>query len=138
MAGWATQTITAIPKVTPDDADDPDWHPIQHFFGITTFGANLFVATQGSETLVEEHDEASSGQQELYLVLEGEADFELSGERVRATKGTVVAVTDPLVSRRAVARTPGTMLLAIGAGEGPFATTWRKSHFADVARADGL
>jgi hypothetical protein len=69
-------------------------------------------------------------------VLEGEADFELAGERVRATRGTVIAVTDPTVKRLAVARAPGTMVLAVGASEGPFSTTWRESHFENVPRAD--
>jgi hypothetical protein len=136
MAGWAVRHVTDIPTVTDGDADDPDWYPLQHFFGFTTFGANVFVATRRSQTLVAEHDEQSSGQQELYVVLEGEADFELAGEQVHATRGTVIAVTDPTVKRRAVSRTPGTMLLVIGVGEGPFSSTWRTSHFEDVPRAD--
>ena len=136
MAGWAVRRVTEIPRVKDGEAGDPDWHPLQHFFGLATFGANVFVARQGHETLVAEHDEQSSGQQELYLVLEGEADFELEGEQVRATRGTAIAVTDPTVTRRAVARTPGTTLLAVGSGEGRFATTWRESHFENVARAD--
>jgi hypothetical protein len=41
---------------------------------------NLFVASRADQTLVEEHDERTSGQQELYLILEGEAVFELDGE----------------------------------------------------------
>jgi hypothetical protein len=124
------------PRLHRCSADDPDWHPLQHFFGLTTFGANVFVGTRGYETLVGEHDERSSSQQELYVVLEGEADFELGGEQVRATRGTVIAVTDPTVKRLAVARAPGTMLLVVGASEGPFSTTWRESHFENVPRAD--
>jgi mannose-6-phosphate isomerase-like protein (cupin superfamily) len=104
----------------------------------STFGANVFVATKGYETLVAAHDERSSGQQEMYLVLEGEADFELAGVQVRATRGTVIAVIDATVTRRAVACAPGTMLLAIGAGQGPFSSTWRESHFENVPRADEM
>ena len=136
MAGWAARHVSEIPKVADGEADDPDWYPLQHFFGLATFGANVFVAAQGTETLVAEHDEHSSGQQELYIVLEGKAAFELSGEQVHATRGTVIAVTDPTVTRRAVARAPGTMLLAIGAALGPFSSTWRESHFENVSRAD--
>ena len=136
MAGWAVRHVTDIPTLADGDADDPDWYPLQHFFGFTTFGANVFVATRGSPTLVAEHDEQSSGQEELYVVLEGEADFELADEQVHATRGTVIAVTDPTVKRRAVARTSGTMLLAIGVGQGSFSSTWRESHFKDVPRAD--
>jgi len=118
------------------EADDPDWHPIQHFFGLTTFGANVFVAVRGNETLVAEHDERASGQEELYLVLEGAAAFRLSGDHVHAVRGTAVAVTDPTVTRSAVALAPGTALLAIGASDGSFATTWNASHFTQVPRAD--
>lgn len=135
-AGWAVRQVAEIPTVADGDADDPDWYPLQHFFGLTTFGANVFAATAGRQTLVAEHDEQSSGQQELYVVLEGEADFELAGEQVHATRGTVIAVTDPTVKRRAVARAPGTMLLAVGVGEGAFSSTWRTSHFEDVPRAE--
>jgi hypothetical protein len=136
VAGWAVSHIGKIPTVPGGEANDPIWHPLQHFFGLTTFGANVFVAVSGHETLVAGHDERASGQQELYLVLEGEADFDLAGEHIRATKGTAIAVTDPTVTRRAVALVPGTALLAIGASEGSFSTTWRKSHFENVARAD--
>jgi hypothetical protein len=135
VAGWAISEIGDIPQVPGGEAEDPDWYPLQHFFGLTTFGANVFRAVNGHETLVAEHDESSSGQQELYLVLEGEAEFELAGERIRAARGTAIAVTDPSVSRRAVACVPGTALLAVGAGEGPFNSTWRKSHFEKVPRA---
>jgi uncharacterized cupin superfamily protein len=136
MAGWAVREVVDVPTVPGGEADDPAWHPLQHFFGLTAFGANVFVAVSGHETLVAEHDERSSGQQELYLVLEGEADFELAGEHVRATKGTAIAVTDPSVRRHAVARAPGTVLLAVGASEGRFSTTWRRSHFENVTRAE--
>jgi hypothetical protein len=135
VGGWAVSEIGEVPTVPGGEADDPAWHPLQHFFGLTTFGANLFVAVEGHETLVAAHDEETSGQQELYLVLDGEAEFELAGERIRATKGRAVAVTDPAVRRRAIALAPGTTLLAVGASEGPFSTTWRKSHFENVPRA---
>jgi hypothetical protein len=109
MARWSVRELTAVPRVTDGDPDDPEWHPLQHFFGIGTFGINLFVATRGDETLVEEHDEGASGQQELYLVLDGSARFDLDGERVVATRHTAVAVVDPAVRRSATALAPHTM-----------------------------
>jgi hypothetical protein len=135
MTRWAVRTLSEIPTVTDGDPGDPDWHPLQHFFGLTAFGANVFVAIEGNETLIAEHDEQASGQEELYLVLEGEADFELDGERVHAARGTAVAVIDPSVQRSAVALGPGTTLLAIGSRPGAFETTWRESHFSDLPRA---
>ncbi|HEY3181683.1 MAG TPA: hypothetical protein VGJ77_02520 [Gaiellaceae bacterium] len=65
MAGWVVREIGEIPRVPRGDADDPDWHALQHLFGLTAFGANVFVAVSGHETLVAEHDERSSAQQQL-------------------------------------------------------------------------
>jgi hypothetical protein len=131
---WAARRLDEIPPV-PGDEHDPDWRPLQHFFGLTAFGANVFVARRGDETLVEEHDEGGSGQEELYLVLDGEVEFALDGETVVARRGTVVAVTDPAITRRAVARAPGTALLAVGTRPGCFETTWRSEHFENVPQA---
>jgi hypothetical protein len=136
MTGWAVCELDKVPKVTDGDADDPDWHPLQHFFGLATFGINAFVATRGDELLVGEHDERSSGQQELYLVLEGEAAFELDGQHVRATKHTAISVNDPAVCRSARALAPGTTLLVVGASEGRFTSTWNPEHFKDVPRPE--
>ena len=57
------------------------------------------MATHADQTLVEEHDERTSGQQELYVVLEGEVAFHLDGEEARLGRGTAVAITDPAVRR---------------------------------------
>ena len=96
--------MAAIATVSDSGPDDPAWYPLQHALGIDTFGANLFVATRADQTLVEEHDERNSGQQELYVVLEGEVVFQLDGEEARLDRGTAVAVTDPAVRRSARAR----------------------------------
>jgi quercetin dioxygenase-like cupin family protein len=134
VARWTVREIEAIPTVSDGGSDDPTWYPLQHALGIDTFGANLFVATHADQTLVEEHDERRSGQQELYVVLEGEVAFHLDGEAVRLGRGTVVAVTDPAVRRSARARDPGTKLLIVGAGNHPFRSTWDRDHFSDISR----
>ena len=136
MARWTVTEITAVPKVTDGEPDDPDWYPVQHALGIDTFGVNVFVATQAEQALVEAHDERESGQQELYLVLEGQLLFELDGQQVQVGKGAAVAVTDPSVRRSARAVTAGTTLLAIGASKGAFVTTWHASHFSDIPRPE--
>src|SRR5262245_1683892 len=109
-----------MPTVSDGGPDDPTWYPLQHALGIDTFGANLFRATHANQTLVEAHDEQASGQQELYLVLEGEVSFELDGEETRLDRGSAVAVIDPSVRRRATALRDGTSVLVIGASEHPF------------------
>jgi hypothetical protein len=136
MQGWAARKLRDLPVVTDGDDEDPVWHPLQHFFGLSAFGANAFVAREANQTLVEEHDERSSAQEELYLVLEGEAVFELDGETLVAGTDTAVAVPSPAVTRRAVALEAGTTLLVIGVAPGCFTSTWLASHFDDVPRAD--
>ena len=125
---WAARRLDEIPRVPAE----PDWRPLQHVFGLTAFGANVFTATRGGETLVEAHDETESGQEELYVVLEGEVQFELDGESFVAERGTVVAVPEPSVTRRAVGRTPGASLLVVGSPPGCFESTWRGEHFETV------
>ena len=134
MARWTASPITSLPRVSDGEPDDPTWYPLQHALGIDSFGANVLVASRADQTLVEEHDERASGQQELYVVLEGEAVFELDSEAARLDKGTALAVTDPSVRRSARARTPGTALLIIGAGDEPFRSTWSPTHFGDIPR----
>ena len=134
MARWTASPITSIPRVTDGEANDPTWYPLQHALGIDTFGANVLVASRADQTLVEEHDERASGQQELYVVLDGEAMFALDGEHARLDKGTALAVTDPSVRRSARAVTPGTALLVVGAGDAPFRSTWNPTHFDDIPR----
>ena len=132
MARWTVKEVASIPTVADGGPDDPAWYPLQHALGIDTFGANLFVASRAHQTLVEAHDERESGQQELYVLLEGEALFRLDGEETRLGRGTAVAITDPSVRRSATALTAGTALLIIGAGGAPFASTWNPTHFSDI------
>ena|SRR5437763_5688717 len=136
MARWTVSGITSVPTVSDGDSDDPAWYPLQHAFGIDTFGINLFVAGRADQTLVEEHDESMSGQQELYLILEGEAAFQLDGEQAHLAHGAALAVTDPSVRRSARAVTLGTVLLVVGASSRPFASTWNPAHFSDIPRPE--
>ena len=134
MSRWAVSRITDLPVVTDGEPDDPVWYPLQHALGIDTFGANVFVARSAGQLLVEEHDERASGQQELYLVLDGSAGFDLDGEEVYLQRGEALAVTDATVRRRAKALTAGTTLLVVGSADGPFDSTWNAAHFADIPR----
>ena len=136
MARWTLSTITDLPAVSDFGPDDPIWHPLQHVLGIDTFGANVFVARHAGQLLVEEHDERESGQQELYLLLEGSAVFELDEEEARLERGDALAVTDPSVRRRGTALTPGTVLLIVGSADGPFESSWNPRHFADIPRPE--
>jgi hypothetical protein len=136
MTRWTVRAIAEVPIVSGGDRDDPLWYPLQHVLGIDTFGVNLFVAGRAGQTLVEEHDECASGQQELYLVLEGDAVFELDGEEAHLDRGTALAITEPSVRRSARAVSRGTTLLVVGAGRSLFTSTWNPSHFSDIPRPD--
>lgn len=137
--GWFAKPLDDVPLVPKDDVGDPDWHPLQHHFGLTAFGANVYVAREAGDELLGGHDETASGQEELYVVLAGSARFTLDGETVDARPLTIVAVPDPSVTRSAVAGTPRTTLLALG-GEhrDAFRSSWNERHFAGVPRASGV
>jgi hypothetical protein len=83
VARWTLTEIGSSATVSDGGPDDPVWHPLQHLLGIDTFGVNVLVATRADQVLVEEHDERASGQQELYITLDGEAAPErwLPGQR---------------------------------------------------------
>lgn len=136
MARGTVKEIAAIPTVADGGPDDPAWYPLQHALGIETFGANLFVANRAEQTLVEEHEERLSGQQELHIILEGAAVFELDGEQVPLDRDGAVAITDPSVRRSARALVPGTALLIVGTGSEAFRSTWNPAHFSHIPRPD--
>jgi len=87
--------------------------PVREHLGIHAFGVNAFT-TGDDGTLINEHDEAATGQQELYLVLDGKATFEIDGETVDAPAGTFLFVP-PESKRRATG--DGTVV-AVGAKVG--------------------
>ena len=87
--------------------------PVREQLGIHAFGVNAFTPREDG-TLVNEHDEAGSGQEELYVVLDGEVTFEIDGEAVEARPGTLVFV-GPESRRKATG--DGTVLV-VGATDG--------------------
>ncbi len=131
MPRFAVHRLDEIPTV-PDA--DVDWHPLQHYFGLNTFGANLFIARNAGDQLIAEHDESDSAQQELYLVLRGAVRFTFDGETRDAPAISVAAVPDNSVRRAAVALEPGATMLALGAPPGEYASTWRPSWFEAVPK----
>jgi hypothetical protein len=83
--------------------------PIREYLGIHAFGFNIRTPEDG--ILVNEHDEASTGQEELYVVLDGNVTFEIDGEAVEANPGTLLSVA-PQSSRKATGE--GTVLVIGG------------------------
>jgi hypothetical protein len=95
--------------------------PVREHLGIHSFGVNAFTPSEDG-TLINEHDEVGSGQEELYIVLDGKATFEVDGETFDAPPGTFVFV-GPEARRKATG--DGT-ILALGAtpGEAYQAIDW--------------
>jgi tetratricopeptide (TPR) repeat protein len=113
MAEFAAAHLDEI-----DEIDDGrcSFRPVRHHFGITTFGITATTARAGGDRLINEHDEAEpDSSEELYVVLSGEATFEIGDEALDAPAGTFVHVP-PGVKRTAFAAEAGTTVLAIGGG----------------------
>ena len=114
------------------------WVPVRRRLGIGAFGTNAFRATAAGEPVVEDHEE-SPGQEELYVVVRGRAEFFIGDERVEATAGTVVFVPEPGVRRRAVAMEDGTTVLAVGGWRGrPYhSLAWEPIYLAQEFMRSG-
>lgn len=120
--------------------------PVRDHLGIRAFGINAFTPGEDG-TLVNEHDEAGTGQEELYVVLDGTATFEIDGEVFDAPPGTLVLVGPE--SRRkatgdgtvlAVGGTPGEAYQGIVWGEAwPFhresMVAYSEQRYADALAA---
>ena len=91
--------------------------PVRAYFGIEAFGVTVWTAAAG-EDLINDHDERSSGQEELYVVLSGHAVFTVDGQEVDAPAGTLVFVKEPETRRKAIAAEAGATVLALGAKAG--------------------
>jgi hypothetical protein len=140
--------------------DKPNWHvahlddielrgrdiPVREHLGIRAFGVNAYKPGENG-ILIDEHDEAGSGQEELYIVVDGQATFEVDGESFHARRGTLVFVGPE--SRRkatgdgtvlAVGATPGEAYHGVDWGEAwPFhrdsMTAYGEQRYADALEA---
>ena len=95
--------------------------PVREHFGIRAFGINAFTPGEDG-ALIGEHDEAGSGQEELYLVLDGNATFEIDGATVDAPEGTFVFVRPE--SRRKATGDGTVLVLGAKPGEAYQAIDW--------------
>jgi tetratricopeptide (TPR) repeat protein len=123
VSGYSVTRLDEIEEL--EDGRCP-WRPVRHHLGITAFGINSWTARAAGDRIINEHSEGEAdGNEELYVVLEGQAAFELDGERLEAPAGTLVFVP-PGVERTAFAEEAGTTILAIGgvAGEAYQALGW--------------
>ena len=106
--------VDDVPPVKPDWP--ATWKSLRHHFNINAFGINA-VTKDAGKVLIPEHNEAQSGQQEIYFVHKGEVTVTLNGEQMTAAEGSVVAV-EPATLRKFEAAASPTTLLVVGATPG--------------------
>ena len=161
FAGWAAATIEDPRQPAPHGGDRMNDNPklqvarleeierrgrsipVREHLGIHAFGVNAFTPGEDG-TLISDHDESGTGQEELYVVLDGNATFEIDGETFEAPAGTLVSVP-PGIRRKATGEgtvlalggTPGEAYQALDWGEAwPFQsesmTAYREQRYADA------
>jgi uncharacterized cupin superfamily protein len=93
-----------------EGSGDCTWKLARKALGTSAFGFNLVEIGPGGQ--MPEHDESSSGQVEVYIVLEGEAVIRLDGEDHPAPAGTFASI-EPSATRTILNRSdsPLTALL---------------------------
>lgn len=93
-----------------EGSGDSSWLLARKALGTSSFGFNMVEIAPGGQ--IPEHDESASGQDEVYIVLEGEAVMRINGEDQPAPAGTFASF-DPATSRTILNRSdaPVTALL---------------------------
>ena len=112
--------LEPAPILAPGATDDGRRRfDIRRRFGISSFGVQAYRAP-GGVGVIREHDEmmlGEPGQEELYIVLTGSATFEIDGDSIEATAGSLVHVP-PTAKRKATARDDDTTILIVGGTPG--------------------
>lgn len=104
------------PYTGPHALDGIRFRPVAGALGITAWGMNVLEMEPGTTTYPT-HDHAGDGQEEVYVVLDGDAVLVADGEERRLEAGELVRV-GPDVERTWRPGERGVTLLAIGATPG--------------------
>lgn len=89
---------------------------IRRALGTTSFGINEIRLPAGAEGI--EHDEAETGHEEVYIMLEGGGTFTVDGDAVPVTVGDYLRV-DPEARRIVVAGADGLTFVVVAAKPQP-------------------
>jgi quercetin dioxygenase-like cupin family protein len=106
--GYTVVDATDVPGEGPGGAV----RFLRRRLGATAFGINQFELGPGAAGL--EHDEAETGQEEVYVVLRGAGVLRVAGEELELRPGRYVRVA-PGVVRQPVAGPEGLAWVALGA-----------------------
>ena len=124
MTRWASAHLDEIGR-------RDTWITIREHFGVRALGINAFVGAEAGDEIIHAHAEDWHGHEELYVVLEGHATFTVDGDEIDAPARTIVYVREPSARRGAVAKAPGTTILAAGGEPGaafepsPYDAAWQ-------------
>jgi len=116
-SNYVLADIDSVESFGGEKPEDGVWKPLRAKLGIEAFGINAFIGRETGARVIEDHTEEGSAHQELYVVLDGKARFELDGKEVEAKAGSLLFIADPAVKRTAFALEPNTSVLAIGAAK---------------------
>ena len=106
--GWAVASLD-------DLGDGPGFRKVRQALGVTEFGVNAVVLPSGYTSRRHYHER----QQELYLVVRGEIEFELGGARHTLGPGGLARVDAPTVrSLRNTSDTDEAVYFCVGGAGG--------------------
>ena len=91
MAGYTIKHRDEFESM--EGSGEATWMLARKALGTSAFGFNLVEI--GPAGGIPEHDEAESGQVELYVILEGEAVLRIEGEDHPAPAGTFASIEPP-------------------------------------------
>lgn len=85
--------------------------------GVSSFGMQILNFPPNAGEFYPNHDHAESGQEEVYFVLTGSADFDIEGKSVHAKPQTAIRIGS--TTKRKISTGPeGACILALGAVPG--------------------
>ena len=90
---------------------------VRRELGVQAFGINWFEIPPNTEG--HEHDESSSGQEEVNVVIRGSGVYRIDGDEVPVEAGTFLRF-DPGTRRVPVAGPDGLTMIAVGARPGSY------------------
>jgi uncharacterized cupin superfamily protein len=109
-SNWKVEHINDVPPMK--QGMSKGWKSVRWHMGIESFGVNAVTKNKG-EWLTPVHNEIKEKQDELFMVIEGEAEFQLDGQKIKAGQSTLVSARPP-VERGALALKSPTTILIIG------------------------
>jgi mannose-6-phosphate isomerase-like protein (cupin superfamily) len=90
---------------------------VRRELGVEAFGINWFELPPNAEG--REHDESSTGQEEVNVIVSGSGVYRIDGEEVAFEAGTIFRF-DPETTRQPVAGPDGFAMVAVGARQGSY------------------